>query len=74
MKMNRALKKLTKFHQIREPAETHLSGEDVGGSKVTNKQLVNNSGSDHPINPSPVPEQLSLPVVGSQIVHKPQRF
>ncbi|KAG6530097.1 hypothetical protein ZIOFF_012318 [Zingiber officinale] len=59
---------------IRESAETHLSEGDVGGSKVTNKQLVNNSGSDHPINPSSVAEQLSLPVVGSQIAHKPQRF
>ncbi|XP_074563784.1 transcription initiation factor TFIID subunit 12b-like [Curcuma longa] len=59
---------------VRESAETHPSGGDVGGSKFTNKQQVNNSGSDHPINPSPVAEQLSLPVVGSQIVHKPQRF
>lgn len=74
MKIHQALNKLTKFHQVRESAETHPSGGDVGGSKFTNKQQVNNSGSDHPINPSPVAEQLSLPVVGSQIVHKPQRF
>ncbi|KAG6483225.1 transcription initiation factor TFIID subunit 12b-like isoform X2 [Zingiber officinale] len=59
---------------IQESAETHQPEGDAGGSKATNKQLVNNSGSDHPINPSPSSEQLSLPVVASQTTHKPQRF
>ncbi|XP_074570224.1 transcription initiation factor TFIID subunit 12b-like [Curcuma longa] len=59
---------------IQESAETYQSEGDAGGSKATNKQLANNSGSDHPTNPSPSSEQLSLPVVASQITHKPQRF
>lgn len=63
-----------KIYQIRELAETHQSEGDISGAKVTNKQAINNSGSDHSIKPSPSSEQLSLPAVGSQLMHKSQRF
>ncbi|WOL09292.1 transcription initiation factor TFIID subunit 12b [Canna indica] len=63
-----------RLEMIGELAETHNSEGDTGVSKVSNKQVINNLGSDHSIRPSPSSEQLSLPVVGSQIMHKPQRF
>ncbi|CAL9105093.1 unnamed protein product [Musa textilis] len=64
-----------RLEMIRELAETHQSEGDISsGAKVTNKQAINNSGSDHSIKPSPSSEQLSLPAVGSQLMHKSQRF
>ncbi|XP_064972861.1 transcription initiation factor TFIID subunit 12b-like [Musa acuminata AAA Group] len=63
-----------RLEMIRELAETHQSDGDISGAKVTNKQAINNSGSDHSIKPSPSSEQLSLPAVGSQLMHKSQRF